>query len=516
MTPSGELLLSLAVKATLLLAGAALVATALGRASAAVRHLVWTGALAGLLMLPLLSGVVPRWQAPAAVAGMVLSPARVVLDVTASGPGRGHSATVLAWWMWALGAAIALAHAAMRMAKIGRVLRRARPFEGLGDGVLVSADVPVPAVFGLWRPRVVLPEDALTWPAARTAMVLRHERMHIARHDTRTHHLAMLACAFYWPNPLVWWAASRLRREAEQACDDGVLEQGVSATAYAGELVGIVKGLQNQNQLLKGGLAMGGVSELEHRLKAMLRPGSSRRRATPLLVAGTSFVSIMVLLAMAAVRAPAQQNGGITGAVRDASGAVVTQARVTILLPGSGRKEFAFTGKTGEFAIQPLPEGSYTLTVAKTGFALLRLEGLAVKAGVLTVVKPVLSVGQVQEALEVRGERPGVLAQAAGGLPPNRIAVKGSVQAPKLTSRAMPAYPPDCKAEGVEGTVLLRAVIGTDGSVLNLEQVNELVDRRLATAATDAVRQWRYQPTLLNGVPVEVVTEIEVNFTLTN
>jgi protein TonB len=43
-----------------------------------------------------------------------------------------------------------------------------------------------------------------------------------------------------------------------------------------------------------------------------------------------------------------------------------------------------------------------------------------------------------------------------------------------------------------------------------------LVDKRLAAAATEAVRQWRYQPTLLNGAPVEVVTDIQVNFTLAN
>jgi periplasmic protein TonB len=79
-----------------------------------------------------------------------------------------------------------------------------------------------------------------------------------------------------------------------------------------------------------------------------------------------------------------------------------------------------------------------------------------------------------------------------------------------------PVYPPDCKAEGVEGTVLLRAVIGVEGNILNLQQVNQLVDQRLAAAATEAVLQWRYQPTWLNGTPVEVITEIQVNFALAN
>lgn len=57
-------------------------------------------------------------------------------------------------------------------------------------------------------------------------------------------------------------------------------------------------------------------------------------------------------------------------------------------------------------------------------------------------------------------------------------------------------------------------MIGRDGSVLDLQQVNQLVDPRLVAAAKDAVLQWRYQPTLLNGQPVEIVTEIQINFSL--
>jgi protein TonB len=61
---------------------------------------------------------------------------------------------------------------------------------------------------------------------------------------------------------------------------------------------------------------------------------------------------------------------------------------------------------------------------------------------------------------------------------------------------------------------MLRAVISTTGETLNPEVVNTTVHRGLAQAALDAVRQWRYQPTLLNGQPVEVVTKIDVTFEL--
>jgi TonB family protein len=224
-----------------------------------------------------------------------------------------------------------------------------------------------------------------------------------------------------------------------------------------------------------------------------------------------------VCLALLLGSAPAQQSGsGIAGVVSDPSGAVVPGARVTVQLQGSERREFALTSDSGQFALQPLPQGTYTLTVAKPGFALLKLEGIVVNTGAPTSVKPVLNIGKISENVEVRSERTAPQAVPSEPGSPTKLRVGGNVQASKIVAMTRPTYPADCRAEGVQGTVLLMAVIGTDGGVLNLHQVNELVDTRLVTAATEAVRQWRYQSTLLNGVPVEVVTMIEVNFTLAN
>jgi TonB family protein len=519
MALSAELVWSLAWKSTLILAGGAVLAYALGRASAAVRHLAWAGTLAALLLLPLASGILPRWQPPAAARfAAVTAQVPMVLNVVASRPGFGISWAALAWLIWAAGVAVTLTYTAAGAFRIRRIMHDAEPLDGFSGGVVSTGRMAVPAVCGFWRPRVVLPKDALSWPAERRRMVLMHERMHISRHDTRTHLLAQLVCALYWPNPLVWWAAAGLRREAEQACDDGVLAEGASAAAYAGQLVEFVAGLRAAGRIPEGGLAMIRISELERRLKAMLKPGSNRRKATPLLVVGTCALSLMALLPLAALRAPAQQagGGGITGVVIDASGATVPKARVTVMWRSSDRREFVLSGPAGQFTLQPVPEGNYTVTVAKPGFALLRLEGIVIRPGELVTVKTVLNLGQVRETMEIRGERPLGAAQPPmpGASGPQRIPVGGSVQVSKLVRMARPAYPPDCKAEGVEGTVLLRAVIGTSGNVLNLQPINELVDKRLVEAATQAVNQWVYQPTLLNGDPVEIVTEIEVNFVL--
>jgi protein TonB len=88
------------------------------------------------------------------------------------------------------------------------------------------------------------------------------------------------------------------------------------------------------------------------------------------------------------------------------------------------------------------------------------------------------------------------------------------VQAPKLIEKIAPVYPEKAKAAGIEGTVILHAIIGMEGSPLSLRVMNNQIDPELARAAVEAVSKWRYRPTLLNGQPIEVDTTIMVNFKL--
>jgi protein TonB len=93
-----------------------------------------------------------------------------------------------------------------------------------------------------------------------------------------------------------------------------------------------------------------------------------------------------------------------------------------------------------------------------------------------------------------------------------RIRVGGNVQAAKLVRKPIPIYPALAKQARIQGTVRFNAIIGTDGTIRNLQLVTG--HPLLVPSATEAVRQWAYQPTLLNGEPVEVSTTIDVNFTL--
>jgi TonB family protein len=94
-----------------------------------------------------------------------------------------------------------------------------------------------------------------------------------------------------------------------------------------------------------------------------------------------------------------------------------------------------------------------------------------------------------------------------------RVPVGGNVAAARLINKVMPKYPPEARKASIEGTVRFNALIGTDGAVKELHLVSG--DPLLAQAAMEAVKQWVYSPTLVNGNAVEVQTQIDVNFTLT-
>jgi len=126
------------------------------------------------------------------------------------------------------------------------------------------------------------------------------------------------------------------------------------------------------------------------------------------------------------------------------------------------------------------------------------------------------------------GERPpeGVVGDAPGGIPPDApggvmssspvrpgvVRVSQGVMEGLVVAKVPPEYPADAKAQKVQGVVVLRVIIDREGNVSEIQLISG--QPLLATAALDAVKQWKYRPYLLNGSPVEVETQIQVNFTL--
>jgi TonB family protein len=199
--------------------------------------------------------------------------------------------------------------------------------------------------------------------------------------------------------------------------------------------------------------------------------------------------------------------------VFDPSGARVPGAVVMLINQGTHQDWGATTDDTGLFSFSQLPPGDYKLKVTRPGFAVYewadRLDHVSPSPKLDIVLEP----GAVMETVDVSAKAPEDIASRSGNHGPQRIRVGSLVQAPKLIERTEPQYPEEARAKGIQGIVLLRAVISMDGRPIGLKVLSS-PDGELSKAAMDSVSRWRYEPTLLNGEPIEVATTLAVRFHL--
>lgn len=502
----------LALKATAILAAAHLAALAMRRRSAAERHWIWVLATVGVLALPLLEQVTPQVAVLPAPMAIAAAPAVPVADIPAPVAPKPDFAPRL--WLW--GAAAVLGYYSLGLYLLHHRFHDSRPAASplpvpvpQRVRVLESPRCASPMTWGWLRPVILLPAEARHWPVDRLRIVLLHELQHIRRADFATQWLAHFACALYWWNPLIWLAARQMQREREKACDDSVLRLGATGPEYATHLLDVARGHSPA-------AALGMGSYLESRIRSALDTGVARHGLRRRVLTASAALVLLALLPLAGTRIAAQTaaSGRLQGSVIDSSGAAVPQTTILVIAPGTGRKEIVRSGDDGRYAVPVLPAGQYTVEARRPGFALLVREGVSIAAGQSVDLDLTLQVGRISETIEVVGKRPLQPATAAPAGTPRRIRVGGNVQATKLLRMVRPAYPEHLQQQGVEGTVLLDGVIGVSGTLLSLTPSNALVHPELTQAALDAVKQWHYQPTLLNGQPVEIITTITVNFRL--
>jgi beta-lactamase regulating signal transducer with metallopeptidase domain len=320
------LLLSGAVRAAVVLAAGLVAYALLSRASAATRRFVLVLTLGAAIVVPIAAAVGPRWtvQAPPALsalaresdgenapsAGAASSKADIAPSPSPHPAGPSSlsrlDATDVIALAWLVVAAALLARVAASQLRARRFVRRALPVDRTAwiEAANASTERPVeirasseldsPAVAGLFRPTIVVPRDALDWPAERCRLVVVHELAHVRRRDVLAQAIADVACAIHWCNPLVWICARRLRMEREIAADDAVLAAGVRPSHYAAELVAVAAALPAPS----AALAMAERSSLEARVASIL---ASRLARAPLPARGT----VALLAAGAALAAAA-------------------------------------------------------------------------------------------------------------------------------------------------------------------------------------------------------------------
>lgn len=522
-------------KATVLLAAAALAQAALGRASAALRHFLWTGCFAALLLLPAAIQAIPKWRPqPIAIVTQVESATVLTVHGSAPAPEKHVSWPIL---LWVLGCAAAAARFLIGAARTAWMVRHASdaPAAGemaaelcwtLGIGrpvrVLESASAPMPLTWGVERPVVLLPKGTAEWPEGRLQAVLLHKLIHVRRWDLLGQAVAQAACCLYWFHPLAWFGLRQQRQERERACDDAVLARGVAPHEYASHLVDLVRGMAARRNVWADAPAMAEASGLERRVRDLLARNRNRRPLSRRAALAAAGAMAAVLVPLAAFTALAQTPmSGLSGTVKDPSGAVVPSCHASARNQDGANEETTVCDAVGHYSLPSIPAGQYTLEVDAPGFKRWSINRVTLATGSPAEIDVNLALGQISQVVTVKGQgpQPGAVplrlyprpAQAAGA--GERMRVGGMVQMAMLIRQPRPEYPADLQAAGVQGVVKIRAIIGKDGTVLHAQVVNT-VDSRLAQLALDAVRQWVYQPTLLNGEPVEVMTTIDIDYNL--
>jgi protein TonB len=223
--------------------------------------------------------------------------------------------------------------------------------------------------------------------------------------------------------------------------------------------------------------------------------------------------ALIGVLPLAASRALAQNATGVlAGAIYDPTGGVLPQVQVT--LADGQLLARARTDASGRFQFTGVAPGRYSLTASLAGFDTLERTVDLQPTGHWE--QPItLQVGTLQETISVTARRAAAPpASGARGTGPVRIG--GNIRAPRKLVDVKPVYPPAMRDAGVEGVVPLEALIGRDGHVASVHVVSALVHPDLAQSAIDAVRQWRFEPVLLNGEAVEAVMTVTVRFSLTD
>lgn len=247
----------------------------------------------------------------------------------------------------------------------------------------------------------------------------------------------------------------------------------------------------------------------------MLNPSVNRSRLsfrTSLLI---PLLALCLLFPLAVLHLSAQNlSGKVAGTIHDPSGAGVANATVIMSNHTANTVDMTTSDRDGNFNFKALPSGEYELKAMKPGFQVYRLPQVNLTSGGDFSQNISLEIGTIMEEVQVvpGGTKQPLPVGTTGK--PSRLRLGGDLEASRRVTKVQPVYPDSAKSAGISGTVILHAVISTDGKPLSLRVMNSQIDPDLARSAVEAVSQWRYTPTLLNGEPIEVDTTITVNYSL--
>ncbi|MFC1513485.1 M56 family metallopeptidase [candidate division KSB1 bacterium] len=342
-----------ALKGFILLSVISVLCILLRRSTAAVRHLLWGITFFGILVMPLFSVMLPEWDLHVLPQeNPPVNYQRAAIDPTSSlntnnsrqqtaipkeqiqqynantstfmGSGSESaekmSTASMLMIFWLAGVSVIFTRFITGFAGAYYITRKAKPVkddtlldlsESISDRIglnkhflfLISSKISVPMSLGLFRPVILLPDSALSWPDDRKESVLTHELAHLKRNDYIFNIISFISLAMHWFNPIVWYAYKRISLEREKACDDFVIETGVRSSEYANHLLAVLKALRSKKWQPCAGIAsMARWPELEGRVRSILDPRSNRRALKPLVSAGIILLITFLILPLSAMQ----------------------------------------------------------------------------------------------------------------------------------------------------------------------------------------------------------------------
>ncbi len=427
-------LIDCSVKSTLTLGLMLLLLRLVPKYSAATRHWILASATLCVAITPMAALVLPSWspvpwlttaQAPPVA---LLESSRIATkgDLGTSTPDSSKAVAAeplapaipqdLLKLIWLTGLSISCFVLLTGTARVAWLAQRSRPvvigaWARIAGAIsreyslrrrvslLQSPNKSILVTWGVLRPRILLPVGAQDWPDDRIHAVLCHELAHVRRGDWLVQMTAQVLRSIYWFNPLMWVLCSRLRLESEYACDDAVLAQGITSSAYAGHLLDIVALLQQSHAPGSAALAMARLSTIERRFKTMLNPTADHRPISRLMMFAIGIIAVCVTLPFAGFSSTAPPQGavrGITGAVMDVTGARVPGATIVVSSPDGQTRGTATANASGAFVLNGLPTGSCVLQVFATGFGPSRMINLDLPPNGILDVEVRMDIGFVQ------------------------------------------------------------------------------------------------------------------------
>jgi TonB family protein len=538
-----------------------------------LRYLFWRGVLALCLLLPLLQG---RAAPARAAGGSVAVDTGIAVSVAPAASGRpafDWTAAILP--LLVLGATVRLAWLGISFGRLRRLRRRGERAAACGTHEDLAALIGVrseiryvdalrqPATFGLRRPVILLPSALAAAPDEVQRAVVSHELFHVKRRDWAWLVAEELVCALLWFHPAIWWAVARVHDARELVVD----ELAVLATGRRRAYVEALMRFADKTSLAPVA-AFGGRRQLFHRIVMLSkeRVMSSRRLVLTLgvltvtLAAGTAQVTrAFPLLADAQLirqttPGPLEQranpvtpenpiprrvlhedatypaeaqllgaHGNVTLMITlDEIGRVMEARRINL------RVSTAEPSATIAFATPSPSEQKFVLNNDVDFSNRMKAAAEAFEAAAIRAVEqwrydppaaaPLsfvvsfslsptgTSASQSATAMSGGRGRGGASSPQAGG----PVRVGSNIATPRKIVHVDPVYPEIARKARVAGLVILEARIGADGSVEDAQVLRSIP--LLDQAAIDAVKQWRFRPTLLNGTPVPVIMTVTVNF----